>query len=359
MKKLKIAQVVSLQESVPPRGKNGLEFMVYYLTEELVRRGHNVTLFATKDSKTSARLIPVVSYPASRKYIYGWNSTNYALAGMVKAYEMKEEFDVIHTHIGNTAYYFSGLADVPIVETIHSPTGGNKRSRKIRSAVDVYWHDASRRCDSVHHVFVSDSQKNNSNLKKNVSVVHNGIDLNKFSYKNDPKDYFVYLGYITEDKGAHIAAKVARKANIKLKLAGSCSGCRDYFKEKVKPYLKKGKIEYVGAVNPQERNRLLGGAKAILVPLQWEEPFGLVMIEAMACGTPVIGFDRAAIPEIVKHGKTGFIVKDEKEMMRAIRKIDEIKRADCRILVEKSFTVQKMADEYEKVYEKVINNSII
>jgi len=358
MKKLRIAQVVSLQESVPPRGKNGLEFMVYYLTEELVRRGHDVTLFATKDSKTSARLIPVVSYPASRKYIYGWNSTNYALAGMVKAYEMKDEFDIIHTHIGNTAYYFSDLANVPIIETIHSPAVGSKKTKRIRSAKDVYWLDASRRSDSVHHVFVSNSQRDNSRLKKNVSVVHNGIDLDKFSFKKDPKDYFVYLGYITEDKGAHIAVKVAKKANIKLKLAGSCSGCKDYFKEKVKPYLKKGKIEYVGAVNPQERNRLLGGAKAILVPLQWEEPFGLVMIEAMACGTPVIGFDRAAVSEIVEDGKTGYVVDSEKDMVRAIKKIGEIKRENCRSHVEKYFTVQKMADEYEKVYEKVLNNSI-
>ncbi|MFA6096277.1 MAG: glycosyltransferase family 4 protein [Candidatus Paceibacterota bacterium] len=356
MKKLRIAQVVSLQESVPPRGKNGLEFMVHYLTEELVKRGHEVTLFATKDSKTSARLVPVVSYPASRKYIYGWNSTNYSIAGMVKACEMKEEFDIIHSHIGNTAYYFADLADVPMVETIHSPMPGCKKTKKKRAAVDVYWQDAARRFDKVHHVFVSHSQKNNSKLKKNASVVHNGIDLERFSFKNDPRDYFIYLGYITEDKGAHLAARAARKANVKLKLAGSCSGCKDYFKEKVKPCLKKGKIEYVGAVNPQERNRLLGGAKGILVPLQWEEPFGLVMIEAMACGTPVIGLDRAAVPEIVKNGKTGFVVKDEKGMAQAIKNIEKISRAECRRHVEKYFTVQKMADEYEKVYEKVINN---
>lgn len=356
MKKLRIAQIVSLQESVPPKGKNGLEFMVHYLTEELVRRGHEVTLFATKDSKTSARLIPVVSYPASKKYIYGWNSTNYALAGMVKACEMKEEFDIIHTHVGNTAYYFADLVDVPIVETIHSPAVVSKKPKKKRSVNDIYWQDAAKRSDMVHHVFVSHSQKNNSKLKKNISVVHNGIDLEKFSFKNDPKDYFVYLGYITEDKGAHLAARVAKKANVKLKLAGSCSGCKDYFKERVKPYLRKGKIEYVGAVNPQERNRLLGGARGILVPLQWEEPFGLVMIEAMACGTPVIGFDRAAVPEIVEDGKTGFVVKDEKEMARAIKKIEEIKREDCRNHVERYFTVQKMADEYEEVYGKVIKN---
>jgi len=355
MKKFRIAQVVSLQESIPPRGKNGLEFMVYYLTEELVRRGHDVTLFATKDSKTSARLIPVVSYPASRKYIYGWNSTNYAFAGMVKACEMEKEFDIVHAHIGSSAYYFANLVNIPIVETIHSPVSGSKNPKKQRSLIDIYWQDATKRRDSIYHVFVSKNQKDNSKLERNVSVVHNGIDLDKFSFRKNPKDYFVYLGYITEDKGAHIAARVSKKANVKLKLAGSCSGCKDYFREKVKPYLKKGKIEYMGAVNPKERNMLLGGAKAILVPLQWEEPFGLVMIEAMACGTPVIGFDRAAVPEVVIDKKTGFVVKDEKDMARAIKKIGEIKREDCRNHVEKYFTVQKMADEYEKVYEKAIN----
>ncbi|MFZ2970293.1 MAG: glycosyltransferase family 4 protein [Minisyncoccia bacterium] len=351
MKRLKIAQVVSLQESVPPKGKNGLEFMVYYLTEELVKRGHQVTLFATADSKTSAKLVSVVRSPAMKKWNFGWSSIDYSMASMVKVSEMADQFDVIHTHIGHTAYYFANLIKTPIIETMHSPIHKAKKIVK-----DYYSSDKIGRYKKIHHVFVSGSQRNNSLLMESSSVIHNGIDMKSFLFRDNAEDYYAYLGYITPNKGPHLAVRAAKIAGVKLKIAGSFKGCEEYFKKQIKPYLKKGYIEYVGVVNPRERNKLLGGAKALLIPLQWEEPFGLVMIEAMACGTPVIGFDRAAVPEIVKNGNTGFVVKDVKEMARAIKKIGEIKREDCRSHVEKYFTMQKMAEEYEKVYNKVINN---
>ncbi|MCK5412947.1 MAG: glycosyltransferase family 4 protein [Candidatus Pacebacteria bacterium] len=357
MKKLRIAQVVSLQESIPPKGKNGLEYMVYYLTEELVRRGHEVTLFASKDSKTSAKLVDVLPYSAAKKRLFGWNTTNYSLAGMSKAAEMADEFDVIHTHIGSVAFYFVELIKTPIVETVHSPTyKSSGKARLSKKLIDKYTQDRLRRYKKAHHVFVSKSQKDNASIKNNSVVIHNGIDLEKFKFRKTSRDYFLYLGYITPDKGAHIAVQAAKRAKVKLKLAGSYEGCEEYFKKKIKPYLKKGEIEYVGIVNPIKRNQLLGGAKAILVPIQWEEPFGLIMTEAMACGTPVIGFNRAAVPEIVKDKKTGFVVEDAKEMVRAIKKIDEISRIECREHAEKYFTVEKMTDGYEKVYEKAIKS---
>ncbi len=351
MKKLRIAQVVSLQESVPPKGKNGLEFMVYYLTEELVKRGHDVTLFAPADSKTNAKLVSVVRYPATKKWNFGWSSIDYSMASMVKVSEMAGEFDVIHTHIGHTAYYFANLISTPIVETMHSPVHRSRKKNK-----DCYSVDKIKRYEKVHHVFVSRNQRKSSLLMENSSVIHNGINLKNFIFKKDPEEYFAYLGYITPKKGAHLAVRSAKKAGVKLKLAGSFKGCEEYFKREIKPYLKKGYIEYVGVVDPSERNKLLGGAKALLVPVEWEEPFGLVMIEAMACGTPVIGFNRAAVSEIVKEGKSGFIVRDVKEMAGAIERIDDVKREDCRRHVEKYFTVERMADEYEKTYEKIINN---
>ena len=357
MKKLRIAQVVSLQESIPPKGKNGLEYMVYYLTEELVRRDHEVTLFATKDSKTSAKLIDVLPYSAAKKRLFGWNATNYSLSSMSKAAEMADEFDVIHTHIGSAAFYFTELIKTPIVETIHSPIYKTAKKDKLsKNLTDRYTQDRLRRYKKAYHVFVSKSQKDNTLIKNNGSVIHNGIDLDKFKFKKTAQDYFLYLGYITPDKGAHLAVQAAKRAKVKLKLAGSYEGCEEYFKKKIKPYLKKGEIEYVGVVNPIQRNQLLGGAKAILVPIQWEEPFGLIMTEAMACGTPVIGFNRAAVPEIVSDGKTGFVVEDIKEMVRAIKKIDSVDRIKCRERVEKYFSVEKMVDEYEKVYEKAMKS---
>ena len=357
MKKLRIAQVVSLQESIPPKGKNGLEFMVHYLTEELVKRGHDVTLFATKDSKTSAKLVDVLPYPAAKKRIFGWGGTEYSLISLTKAVEMENKFDVIHTHIGQVAYYFTNLIKTPIVETIHSPIHKiPKRYLPKKNIQDRYLKDSRNRYKKMQHVFVSKNQKKNAFMQNSGSVIHNGIDLEEFKFKKDPQDYFLYLGYMTSNKGAHLAVKAARRARVKLKLAGSYKHCEKYFEEEIKPYLKKGKIEYVGVVNPVQRNKLLGGAKAILVPLQWEEPFGLIMIEAMACGTPVIGFDIAAVPEIVKDGKTGFIVKDFKEMAKAVRKVDEIDRGTCRSHIEKHFSVEKMVDGYEKVYEKAVEN---
>ena len=349
---MRIAQVVSLQESVPPKGKNGLEFVVHYLTEELIKRGHQVTLFATKDSKTSARLIDILPFPAAKKRLFGWGGMDYSLAAMTKAAEMANEFDVIHTHIGSSAFYFADLIKTPIIETVHSPI--HKLPRKYipkKKLFNRYSKDTIRRYKKIRHIFVSKNQMNSSFLKMNSGVIHNGIALGDFNFKKKADDYFVYLGYITQNKGAHIAAQAARWAKVNLKLAGSCKGCEGYFKEKVKPYLKKGKIEYVGVASPAKRNKLLGGAKAILVPVQWEEPFGLVMIEAMACGAPVIGFNKAAVPEIVVDGKTGFVVEDMRRMVSAIKKIDQIDRADCRKHIERNFSVEKMVDKYEEAYE--------
>ncbi len=357
MKKLRIAQVVSLQESVPPKGKNGLEYVVHYLTEELVKRGHNVTLFATENSKTSARLIDVLPYPAAKKRLFGWGSTDYSMTALTKAIGMENEFDIIHTHIGRVSYYFTNLIKTPIVETIHSPI--HKIPKKYlpkKNIQDKYLKESRARYKKMHHVFVSKNQKKNAFMQNSGSVIHNGIDLGEFKFKKDPEDYYLYLGYITPDKGAHLAVRSARRARVKLKLAGSYRYCEKYFKEEIKPYFKKGKIEYVGVVNPIQRNKLLGGARAILVPVEWEEPFGLIMTEAMACGTPVIGFNRAAVSEIVKNEITGFIVENYMGMARAIKKIDKINRNECRKHVENHFSVEKMVDGYEKVYEKAIRN---
>ncbi len=357
MKKLKIAQVVSLQESVPPKGKNGLEYVVHYLTEELVKRGHKVTLFATKDSKTGAKLVDILPYSAAKKRFLNWNGADYSLSAMAKAAVMADDFDVIHTHIGSAAFCFVDLIKTPIIETVHSQVCKvSKKYLPKEGMASEYIKNEIRKYKKSCHVFVSKNQEKNSFFKNNNFVIHNGIDCKEFRFRKDPEDYFVYLGYITSDKGAHFAVKAARSAKVKLKLAGSYKYCEQYFKEEIRPYLKKGQIEYIGVVNHIQRNRLLGNAKAILFPVEWEEPFGLVMIEAMACGTPVIGFNRAAVSEIVKNNKTGFIVKDYKEMARAIKKINIINRADCRIHIEKNFSVEKMTDEYERVYERAMEN---
>jgi glycosyltransferase involved in cell wall biosynthesis len=352
---MRIAQLVSLQESVPPKGKNGLEYVVYYLTEELVRRGHEVTLFATSDSKTSARLIEILPYPMSKGALFDLSPTHYSLTAVAKAVEMSEEFDVIHSHLGSAIHYFSNLIETPIVETVHNTNWRNPCGQP-KDSLKKYCADRHKRFYNIHHVYVSRSQKNDFKPKRNFSVVHNGIDFEDFTFNPAQGDYFAYLGYITENKGAHLAVQAARKTGAKLKLAGSYYGCEKYFKNEIEPYLSKGQIEYVGVLDPRERNEFLGNAKALLFPVNWEEPFGLVMVEAFACGTPVIGLNRASVPEIVKDGKTGFVADNLKEMQAAIKHIDSIRREDCRAYAEKYFSAARMADEYEKAYAKAIAN---
>ena len=360
MNKIRVAQVVSLQESVPPKEKNGLEFMVYYLVEELVKRGYDMTLFATKDSKTSAKLVDVLPFPASRRKIFGWKGINYSLAGMTKAAEMADNFDIIHTHIGSAVQYFVNLINTSIIETVHSPVEfSNRNLSSMKDIYGKYIKDSDRRCKKIYRVFVSKKQRDSASFSRNSKVIHNGISLKNFDFNERPKDYFVYLGYITQSKGTHIAVQAAKKAGVKLKIAGNFVGCEEYFKKEIEPNLKKGWIEYIGSVNPIERNKLLGEAKAILVPIQWNEPFGLVMIEAMACGTPVIGFNKASVPEIVVDNKTGFVVENEKDMINAIEKVDEINRFECRKHVKEKFTVERMVDEYEELYREIISKKTV
>jgi glycosyltransferase involved in cell wall biosynthesis len=351
---MRIAQLVSLQESVPPKGKNGLEHMVHYLTEELVRRGHEVTLFATGDSVTRARLIEMLPYPMSKGALFGLSPTHYSLISVAKAVEMSEDFDVIHSHLGPVAYYFSRLSRCPLVETVHSAHRLVARGEE-EPALERYSCDCIARRDSVHHAFVSENQRRHSGLSRNTSVIYNGINFDDFTFRSQPQDYFAYLGYLTPEKGAHIAVQAAIRADVPLKLAGSYYGCEKYFAQEIAPYLSQGKVEYVGVLDPQERNDFLGHARALLFPVNWEEPFGLVMIEAMACGTPVIGLRRAAVPEVIRDGMTGFVPADETEFVEAVKRIDTIDRRACRKHVEKHFSVKRMTDEYEQAYREAVS----
>jgi glycosyltransferase involved in cell wall biosynthesis len=328
--------------------------MVHYLTEELVRRGHEVTLFATSDSSTAAHLVPVLPYPMSKGALFDLTPTHYALMAASKAAEMSGEFDIIHSHLGPIAYYFSRLARCPFVETVHSASvlcASTAQDEFLRP----YYLDRQARLERVHHVFVSDNQRRRSGLSHNTSVIYNGIGFDDFTFSAKPQEYFAYLGYLTPEKGAHLAVQAAVHTGAPLKLAGSFYGCEEYFAREIEPYLQTGRIEYVGVLDPRERNAFLRGARALLFPVNWEEPFGLVMVEAMACGTPVIGFNRASVPEVIASNVSGFVVEDLTGMEAAMEKVDLLDRAACRRYVEENFSAAKMADEYEKVYAAAIS----
>jgi len=354
---MKIAQIAPLWLSLPPKTFGGTELVVYNLSEELVKRGHQVTVFASGDSKVSAKLISVWSRHLIKEKINGkvipWNNAHFPLLNIYEAFSRADEFDIIHVHENSSILsgFFIDLIKTPVVTTLHDPFIKQENKDKWATFNKFKKHN---------YVSISNTHQKSARLKLNfVGNVYNGIDLEKYKFQEKiKKDYLVWLGRIYPNKGVAEAIKIAKKTNKKIILAGNIAknspASYNYFEQKIKPQFKKGKVEYVGEVNLSQKNKLLKNAFAFLNPIQWEEPFGMVMIEAMACGTPVIAFKRGAVSEIIKHDKTGFIVKNEKEIAGAVKKIDKIKRQDCRKHVEENFSTEKMVMEYEKIYKKLI-----
>jgi len=352
MRKLKIAQIAPVWFSIPPRRYGGIERIIHYLTEELIRRGHKVTLFASGDSKTKAKLISFLPKGAISMKIkwtdYWWNLVNHSLA-----FERAKEFDIVHSHWGIMGAFFSRIAKIPVVHTMHNIPAFNH----------PHWKIFKHYKKDLNLVFISQSEMHNCPLRfPNSWIVYNGIDLSPFKFTKKPKDHFVWIGRVCKEKGIENAIEVAKRLGLKLLLAGQIQPSRkDYFKRKIKPQLN-SRIKYIGEISQRQLSKFYREAKALLYPIEWEEPFGLVMVEAMACGTPVIVFERGSAKEVVKDGKTGFVVpfKDKRGrkningLVEAVKKIDQIKREDCRKWVEENFTYQKMVDGYEKVYYQIL-----
>jgi glycosyltransferase involved in cell wall biosynthesis len=343
MKKLRIAQIAPLWFPIPPQKYGGTERVVSYLTEGLVKRGHRVTLFASGDSKTRAKLISITKKHLIARGVpwqdWWWNNLNYSFA-----FERAKEFDLIHSHWTPVGMFFQGIVKTPVLHTLHN----------IPRKTDHRW-PIFRYYKNSNVVFISKKQKVNSLVRfKNEWVVYNGLDISQFKFNLSPKNYFIWIGRICPDKGTDLAIKIAKKRGIKLLLAGQLQPMyQDFFKKEIKPHLGQ-KIKYIGELSQAQLSSFYGSAKALIYPHRWQEPFGLVMIESMACGTPVIAFNRGSVPEIVKDGKTGFVVNSIKEAVEAVKKIDQINRLDCRKWVEEKFTVEKMVDNYERVYYKIL-----
>ncbi len=352
-KKLKIAQVAPLWFSVPPKKYGGIERIISFLTEGLVKKGHKVTLFASGDSKTKAKLFSLAKkgiIPLGGEWEdYWWNLWNHSVA-----FEKWKEFDIIHCHWGIMGSYFQRLTKVAVLHTMHNIPSKNH----LRWKVFEYYKD------DLNLVFISKSEKRNAMIKpKNSWVIYNGIDISEFKFNPKPKGHFIWIARVSKAKGIENAIKIAKKAKIKLLLAGQIQAHQKlYFEKVIKPKLDSN-IRYIGELSRDKLSKFYGQAKALLYPIEWEEPFGLVMAESMACGTPVIAFDRGSVREVVKDGKTGFIVKpfdkngkpNIQGFVKALKNIDKIKREDCRKWVEENFSVEKMVDKYEELYYKILN----
>ena len=330
------------------------------LADGLVARGHDVTLFAAKGSSTTARCIsggmwPLAEYEEIKETCEGIREKerrdrfiglcDQYLLSQLYLMAQKGAFDIIHCHPSfvQNVTCMAPLAPTPTVVTLHDP-------------FDVLWQDFlySLYSDVPQLSFVTISNAQRSALPglNYAETVYNGIDLEDYPVSEKPSDYLLFAGRLVPEKGAAEAIQVARRANEKLLITGARAKL-DYFETAIEPFLD-GEIRFVNMTDHDRMPQLYGGAKALLFPVRWEEPFGLVMIEAMACGTPVIAFRRGSVPEIVIDGKTGFIVDNEDEMVAAVKRIDQIDRDECRKHVERNFTLARMMEDYVGVYHQAI-----
>jgi glycosyltransferase involved in cell wall biosynthesis len=338
---MKVAILGPVWFPVPPTGYGGIESVVSLLADGLVEAGHEVTLFASGDSLTKAHLASVFREAQPSRIGSGSIDLRHALA----CYERAEEFDVVNDHSGPLAAALGGLVSTPVVHTVHGPL--DDVSRESYRAVATL-------APRVGLVSLSLSQRKPAPNLPWVANCANGLDVAAYPFHRDRGDYLLYLGRLSPDKGAHRAIEIARRAGLPIKLAGKKREPAEekYFDEAVRPLLGEG-AEYLGETSHEKKVQLLQRARATLFPIDWEEPFGLVMIESMASGTPVIATRRGAVPEVVEHGRSGVVVDDWADMVDAIADADRIDPVECRRSVEERFSAERMVREYEAVYGAV------
>lgn len=351
-KKLRIAVIASNVIKVPPfppdvevpPGWSGApELIVYCLTEELVKRGHAVTLFASGDSETSAKLVSVNEKSTWKMGILDQH-IDYEYTLISKAYQMAQngDFDIIHSHFDTRTAYFAPLVKTPTISTLHSRLKKEKRT-VLRNFTNTQYYAS-----------ISNDQRALLPELNYVVTAYNGIDVSQIPFSDKKEDYLVIVGRISHQKGIAEAIKIAKKLNKKLYIFGSADKTSDYWKKEIYPEIDGEKVIYMDMVSRQVVFNYLKHAQAFIFPLNWEEPFGLVAVEAMACGTPVVTLSRGSMPEIVENGKTGFVVNSIDEMIDMIDKAKGIDPSYCRKRVEDLYTVAKMVDRYEDAYKKIL-----
>jgi glycosyltransferase involved in cell wall biosynthesis len=345
--RLRIAQLAPLYERIPPKLYGGTERVVSYITEELVRRGHDVTLFASGDSESKARLVPGCAH-ALRLIGRPELGAFLQLPVISDVYEgAADRFDVIHSHIDYWSFPFARLTPaVPTVTTLHG-----------RLDIDDL-HPVYRRYRSAPVVSISNAQRTPMRFMNWIATIYHGIPSSLLSFSPKPGKYLAFLGRISPEKRPDIAIDVARRAGIPLRIAAKVDVVdRDYFETVIKPRIASPDVEYVGEISESEKSEFLGNALALLFTIDWPEPFGLAMIEALACGTPLVARPCGSVPEIINPGITGFIANDLEELVSAVRRVAGLSREACRKEFEQRFTVEIMADRYEQVYRKLIEEN--
>lgn len=342
---MRIAQVAPLAESVPPSLYGGTERVVSWLTEELVALGHQVTLFASADSKTNAELIPV--WPKALRLSRRFQDPFAGYASLMGAVaQCADRFDLIHCHLDWIHLPVLTRTGVPLVTTLH----GRLDMPHVREVVSKF--------PSTAYVSISDNQRIPVSNLNWLGTVHHGMPADTLRLSVEPKSDLVFLGRITPEKGPDVAARWAKRAGCSLKIAAKIPRAQSsYFKERVSPYLDDQTIRFIGEVDEGGKQDLLGNASALLFPIEWPEPFGLVMIEAMACGTPVIARPRGSVMEIIENGVSGFLVESDSQAVEAISRLGTLDRRRIREAFERRFTVRRMAEEYVSIYRRLVKGS--
>ncbi len=344
---MRIAQIAPLYESVPPKLYGGTERVVDGVTEELVRRGHAVTLFASGDSDTSARLIPCCSH-GLRLELGVHDHVAYTTHELSVVAEMSSEFDLIHNHIDYFAFPHSRLIRTPMVTTLH----GRLDLPEL--------HEVFATFPEVRLVSISDVQRTPLRHLNWLGTVYNGIDLGHFTLRETPGSYLAFLGRISPEKRPDRAIAIARAVGMPLKIAAKVDPVdRDYFTREIEPLLRDSSVEYIGEINEKQKDEFLGNAYAYLFPIDWPEPFGITMVEAMACGTPVIAMARGSVPEVVVHGETGYVCRTMAEMIEAVANVPRLDRRLCRMHVARRFSTAHMADGYERIYQHAVDEALV
>ena len=343
---MRIAQIAPLTEAVPPKFYGGTERVVHWLTEELVALGHDVTLFASGDSVTSARL--EAAWPRALRLDGSVRDPN-ALHMMMleRVRQQATEFDLLHFHLDYYPFSLFARQATPFLTTLH----GRLDLPEHQPLFDTF--------STVPVVSISDTQRRPLPQANWLRTIHHGLPESLLTPQPVRPAYFGFLGRIAPEKGVERAVHIARHCGIPLKIAAKVDKVdEDYFKDSVAPLLNSSDIDYIGEITDREKSAFLSGAIALLVPIDWPEPFGLVMIEAMACGTPVIAFNRGSVPEVVEDGVTGFIVEDERGAIGAVDRLSHLSRSDIRRRFEQRFTARRMAKDYLAVYRQQMDGAM-
>jgi glycosyltransferase involved in cell wall biosynthesis len=340
---MKIAQLVSPLHSVAKKANHAIYSHVGTLCDELVSRGHEISLFASGDSETKAELTSVHPIALAKDQKLPERLRNHYFSLLVsRCYEKAKNFDLIHSHFNLMGSFPSNLVDIPVAVSIHSPI-----TEEIKPFMAQF--------KKLYYISFSLSQrKQNPELNWFANIYH-GVDTDVFAFNPQPQDYFLYLGRVTEEKGVHLAIEAAKAAGVKLVIAGRSYPDEGYWHSNIEKNIDGKNITYIGEQGSTEKIAWLQNAKALLFPTQCQEQFGYVMIEAMSCGTPVIGWNNGAVPEVIQDKKTGFVVNTVEEMTDAINNIEKISREETRKRAEIYFSVKKMISGYQKVYQRIID----